>query len=177
MTSGHSSRYHSVTPASLVTGQIIVHDALLRASSVDVLRGPQALEHRRPHKEGSGAFAVYRNRAHLVETIASPRWILFLQDALVLDCHRLEKFIGDKAPLPVIQVEQTIRLTGEYTRNLPGQADRIVNAEIHAHAAEWIVDVRGVAGQQDAIAAVSRRDPLMYGVQIGVGSDAAWAAG
>ena len=84
-----------VTPASLMTGQIIVHDALLRASSVDVLRGSQALEHRRPHQEGTGALAVGRNRA-------PPRRVLFLQNALVLNCHRLEKFIGDKAPLPII---------------------------------------------------------------------------
>src|SRR5262245_62942436 len=51
-----------------------------------------------------------------------------------------------------------------------GQIDRVVDAAVHAHAAEWIVDMRGVAGEERASTLERLRHTLMHLVKRDVGN-------
>src|SRR6202042_2149591 len=46
-----------------------------------------------------------------------------------------------------------------------GQVHRIVNTAIHAHSAERVVDMRGIADQEGAAAAECFGDALMYAIE------------
>ena len=49
-----------------------------------------------------------------------------------------------------------------------GQVVRVVDAEVEPHAAQRIVDMAGVAGEQHATATVGGGNALMHRVEIGV---------
>src|SRR5581483_5070938 len=61
----------------------------------------------------------------------------------------------DRPPLSLVEVEQARVPAAKNARQLVGEAERVVDAAVHAHAARWTVEVRGIAGEQhpaDAIA-------------------------
>ncbi len=91
--------------------------------------------------------------AHGVERLPARRRIALADDLLVavgLLLHRLDRH---RAALPVVAVEQAIVGAGPDVLELVGQVEGVLDAAVHAHAAERVVDVGGIAGQQDAAVA------------------------
>ena len=88
--------------------------------------------------------------------------ILFLEPLLVGDGLLLDIFDVQR-PAPLIVAIETIggRFAAHDLAEQSGKLDRVVNAEIQAKPAERIVDVRGVAGKEDAAFAERRRHPLV----------------
>src|SRR5262249_50201060 len=88
------------------------------------------------------------------------------QVLLVLDRLFLDIFLGDEAALLLEGVELAVAL-----RALPhrgealGQVDGIMDAAVHSHAAERIVDVRGIADEKRAALAKARGDALMHAIE------------
>ena len=91
------------------------------------------------------------------------------QVLLVLDGLLLDGFERHQPPLPVVALELVLgRLAVPDLREPRGEIDRVVDAAVHAHAAERIVDVGGVADQERAAELEGLRHPLMHLVERGV---------
>src|SRR5271156_807925 len=75
-----------------------------------------------------------------------------LQIAFVLDRLPLDIFLGDEPALLLEAIELCLRLVAAPDLDQPfGEIYRIVNAAIHAHTAKRIVDMRGIADQENAV--------------------------
>ena len=101
---------------------------------------------------------------HRVERFLPRRRIALADDLLVavgLLLHRLDR---DGAPLPVVAVEQAVVGAGPDRLELVGQIEGVLDAAVHAHAAERIVDMGGVAGEQHAAVPEALRHPLVHGI-------------
>ena len=79
--------------------------------------------------------------------------------AVGLLLHRLDR---NGAPLPVVAVEQAIVGAGIDPLELVRQVEGVLDAAVHAHAAERIVDMRCIAGKQHAPVPKAFRHPLVH---------------
>ena len=108
---------------------------------------------------------VRRGPAHRIERFLPRLRVAFADDLLIamgLLLHRLDR---DRAPLPVVAIEQPIVGARPDLRELVGQVEGVLDTAVHAHAAERIVDVGGVAGEQDAAVPKALRHPLMHVIE------------
>ena len=94
--------------------------------------------------------------------LAADFWVGFFQVVFVADGLRLDIFDGDGAALAVILVQEVfVAALGQDLDQLFGQVDAVVDAAVHAHAAQGVVHVGTIAGQQDAPVAVGFGNPLV----------------
>ncbi len=85
---------------------------------------------------------------------------------LVRDGVLLHELHAHLPPLAVVEREQFAGIaTGMDADQLVRKVPRIVDPAIHAHAAERVVDVRGIAREQHAAAVVGARDALVHAVE------------
>src|SRR5262245_16079325 len=125
-------------------------------SSSDRVGAAQAFDHRYTQEIGAKLGAIGGDGAQLgVEFLALAR-VLLLDIALVLDGLALEIFLRHRAALTVIEIESIVaRAVLDDRRELVGEIEGVVEAEIHAHAAQRIVDVRGIAGEEEAAVTIA----------------------
>src|ERR1700716_528772 len=128
------------------------------------LRRPfEARDHRDPQQIVARQPGIARDGSQLV---AEPRLlgrIARFQIALVLDRVLLHIFERDQPALCVVAVELAVAgLAGPDPRQPFGEVDDVMDAAVHAHAAERIVDVGGVADQEGAAHPEKLRHPLMH---------------
>ena len=90
--------------------------------------------------------------------------IAFFHGLLVADRHGLHLLDGGGAALPRIKVEQSFRLAMPMTAELVAKIDGIMDAAVEAEAAERIVQMGGVAGEQHAAGTESGCHALMHPV-------------
>ena len=81
--------------------------------------------------------------------------VLLLDVALVFDGLALEIFLRHGAALAVIEDEQILAGATQHPLQLVREIEGVVEAEVHAHAAQGIVDVGGVSGHQKAAIAIA----------------------
>ena len=72
------------------------------------------------------------------------------------------------ASLAIIKIKQAIARTTQDARELVGETNGVMYTKVHPHAAERIIDVRGIAREQDTAIAVVHRNTLMHRVKVGV---------
>ena len=84
------------------------------------------------------------------------------------------RFDPDSVALPVVARELGVAFRCP-SSSLPGldqargQVDRVVDAAVHAHAAEGVVDMRGISDQERTSELECRRHPLMHLVKSDMG--------
>src|SRR6266516_4578468 len=126
----------------------------------------EAIDERGPVEELLVQLYVLRDAPQLVEMLAADHRVLFLERLLVLDRLRLHVIDLRLAALARVEVEH-IGLgaaepdIGDLGREIHG----VVDAAVHAHAADRIVDVGAVAGEQDAALVEGRGHALMHGIE------------
>ena len=77
--------------------------------------------------------------------------IVFLQQPLVADGLRLGVLDGDMPALPRVAVEHVlVGFAAQDADQLVGQIERVVDAAVHAHAADRAVHMGGIAGENRA---------------------------
>src|SRR5688572_27770333 len=105
---------------------------------------------------------VVRDRNELLHAATLHRRVALLEQALVADRHGLHLLDRGGAALAYVKLEQRLLgLAVPHPRELVGEVDRVVDAAIQAEAAERIVEVRRVAGEEHAAAPPVRGDALM----------------
>src|SRR5205085_5121462 len=67
--------------------------------------------------------------------------------------------------LPFVEIEQARVLAAQHARELVGQAEGVMDAAIHAHAARRAVEVCGIAGKQYATDAIAVDYPLVDAIR------------
>src|SRR3954468_17680574 len=67
--------------------------------------------------------------------------------------------------LPLVEVEQARALAAQHAPELVGQAEGVVDAAIHAHAARRAVEARGIAGKQYPPDAIAVDHPLVDAIR------------
>src|SRR5262245_10684611 len=140
------------------TGSAPVRGSLAFTASISFIAGRschgggmfQALEQRgAPHVLPRG-LRILRRAPELVELLRPHRAVALLEQTLVGDGLRLDVLGRGVPALPVVEIERLLAgLAAHHAGKLVRQADRIVDPAVHAHAADRIVDVRRVAGEQD----------------------------
>ena len=131
-------------------------------SSLHRIRCIQAVDQRGAVKRISCAAPFFRHAPQLVEVLAADHRIFFLQRLLVLDRLRLDEIDLRLAALARVAVEHArIGAAIPDAGKLIGKIDRVVDAAVHAHAADRIVDVRAVTGKQHAALVEGRGDTLV----------------
>jgi hypothetical protein len=93
-----------------------------------------------------------------------------------LNRHGLQKRIGHVPALAIIKVQQVVGGAVQHPGERRGEGNGVVYAKIHSHATERIVDMRRIAGEQGAAAAIGVCDSLVHGIEVGV-DDRIGAAG
>src|SRR5262249_19957796 len=150
-TRGRSPRYTSKS-------YLIMASIPLRASP-QLLRSAQACDHGHPQQVLVGAGLVGCDLRQAAAEIGP----VGLEVALVLDRLFLDVFECHQAALPVVTLKLGLGLAVMPDLDeARGQVDRVVNAAVHAHAAERIVDMRGVAGEERPSALERLRHPLVH---------------
>src|SRR5580692_10075517 len=97
--------------------------------------------------------------------------VLLLQRLLVLNGLRLHVIDLGLAALARIAVEHACLGTAEpNVGQFLGEIDRVVDAAVHAHAADRVVDVGAVAGEQHAAFVEGRGDALVHGIERVIGN-------
>src|SRR6516162_2676334 len=97
--------------------------------------------------------------------------VLLLQRLLVLNRLRLDVIDLGLAALPRVAVEHArLGAIEPHVGELVGEIDRVVDAAVHAHAADRVVDVGAVAGEQRAALVEGRGDALVDGVERVIGN-------
>src|SRR5262245_12827445 len=105
-----------------------------------------AFNHRHAQKIAPQLVAIGGDAAQLVMEFLALARVLLLDIALVLDGLALEVFLRDGPALAVVEIEQVLARAVLNDRcELCRQIERVVEAEVHAHPAKRIVDVRGIA--------------------------------
>jgi len=90
----------------------------------------------------------------------------FLERLLVLDRLRLHVVDLRLAALAGVAVEHPMFGAPEPDiGELVGKVHRVMDAAVHAHAADGIVDMGAVAGEQHAALVEGGGDPLMHGIE------------
>jgi hypothetical protein len=88
------------------------------------------------------------------------------QVLLVLNGVFLDGFQRHAPPLPVVEIELGLgRLAAPHRGELGREINCIVNAAVHTHAAERVVDVGGVANKERAAQSERLGHPLMHLVE------------
>src|SRR6516165_6658391 len=133
----------------------------LRASP-QFLRPAQAGDHGHPQQVLADAGPVGRDLRQAAAEVAP----VGLEIALVLDRLFLDVFERHQAALPVVALELALGLAVMPDLDeARGQVDRVMNATVHAHAAQRVVDMRGVAGEERASALERLRHSLVHFVK------------
>src|SRR6202042_3624590 len=92
------------------------------------------------------------------------------QRLLILDGLRLDIIDLGLAALARVAVEHAVLGAAEpHVGEFFGQVDRIWGAAVHAHAADRVVDVGAVAGEQHAAFVEGRGDALVHGIERVIG--------
>src|SRR5688572_10127494 len=125
------------------TGAIPRRCELLRpmsgVGSAQFLRAAQACDHGNTQQVLVGAVLVGCDLGEGAPELEAVRFEI----ALVLDRLLLDVFQRDQPPLAVIALELGLRLfAAPDLHHARGQIDGVVDAAVHAHAAERIVDMR-----------------------------------
>ena len=62
--------------------------------------------------------------------------------------------------LPLVGVEQRFgRRAAQHTRQLPAEVHCVLDADVHALASHWRMDVSGITGEENAAVPVVRGEP------------------
>src|SRR5262249_8548727 len=127
----------------------------------------KAFDHRDAQKIAAKLVAVARNGAQLgMERLALAR-VLLLHVLLVLDGLPLQILLRHGAPLAVVEIEQAnVGTVLDDRSELVRKIEGVVQAEIHSHATERIVDVCGIARDQEPAITVARGNALMHIIEI-----------
>src|SRR5262245_31134657 len=124
-----------------------------------LLRAAQAGDHGDPYEVVIGAGLVGRDLREAAAKFGPVR----LEVAFVLDGSLLDVFKRHCPALAIITLETGVGLASvpdvDHAR---GQIDRVMDAAVHAHAAERVVDMRRVAGEKNAPLLKRLRDPLVH---------------
>src|SRR6516162_230231 len=134
-------------------------------ASAQFLRAAEAGDHRHSQQVVVGTGLVGRDLRKVAAELSPIR----LEIAFVLDRLSLDVFARHRPSLAIIAREIVLRLS-----SVPGldqarrQVDRVVDAAVHAHPAERIVDMRGVAGEKSASALKRFRHPLVHFIEGGM---------
>src|SRR6185312_11402206 len=127
---------------------------------------PQALYHRDPQHIVACQPRVGRGAGHLRLPAGVLAGVPGLEVALVRNRNLVHVLQGDRPALALVAVQLNfIQTLADYRGELFGQIKGVVDAAVHAHAAERIVEVRGVAGEKAAPLAVALRHPLMHRIE------------
>lgn len=112
---------------------------------------------------------VGRSRPQGRVAASARRWVFFLEPLLVGDGLLLDVFDVQR-PAPFIVAVETVgrRFAAHDLAEQTGKLNGVVNTEIQAEPAQRIVDVRGVAGKEDAALAETRRHPLVDSINVAV---------
>ena len=128
---------------------------------------PLAREHRRAQQELPGARRVRGGLPQFGEIAPARFRVARLQALLVGDRLLLHEFDRDGAALAAVEIEQFVRRPLENNlRKLFRQIGRVLDAAVEAHAADRIVDVGGIAGQQHPPFTKGLRHALVRHVEI-----------
>ena len=112
---------------------------------------------------------IFRGAPELIEIARAHRRIALLHQPLVGDGLSLHIAYRGVPALAVITVEHVFAGGAvKHRRELIDQIESIVHAAVHAHAADRIVDMRAVAGEQNAALAKGRSDALGDAIDIHV---------
>ena len=140
--------------------------AIMPTLSTQLRRPLQAGDHRDAHQVVARQRRVGGDPAHLVAEARLLGRVGRLEIALVLDRVLLHVFERHQPALPVVAVELGVaRLAAPHAGEPLGEIDRVVDAAVHPHAAERIVDVGGVAGEKRAADPERLRHPLVHAVE------------
>ena len=116
----------------------------------------QALDHGHAQQIGAKPDPIGCNGAQLVVKLIALARVLLLDISLVLDGLALEILLRHRAALAVVKVEQVVAgAILDDRRKLVRKIEGVMEAEIHAHSAEGIVDVRGIAGNEEAAVTIA----------------------
>src|SRR5205823_10422096 len=92
--------------------------------------------------------------------------VAHLEMALIGDGNRIHVLERYRPALALVALELSQRsLAAADRRELLRQIERIVDAAVHSHTAERIVEMRRVAGEKYASAPIGFGDALMHGVE------------
>ena len=104
---------------------------------------------------------VLRRAPQLVQMLPAHIRVLLLQRLLVLNGLRLDVVDLGLAALARVAVEHAGRSAAEpHVGQFLGEIDGVVDTAVHAHAADRIVDVGAVAGEQHAAFVEGRGDTI-----------------
>ena len=125
-------------------------------------------DHRRAQQELPRPLGIGRHGAQIVEIALARFRLARLQALLVGDRLLLHELDRHGAALEAVEIEQALGRARHYLEQLVAQIGRVLDAAVEAHAADRIVDMGGVAGEQHAALAEARRHPLVGDVEIAV---------
>src|SRR5438477_7525616 len=108
-----------------------------------------------------GALAVGGDRGPFLEIATADLGIALLQQPLVALGDGIDRIDRGRLSLELIACELVLAtLTVPDASEPLGQAEGVVKAAVETHAAERVVDMRGVARQENAVFAICRGDAL-----------------
>jgi len=112
---------------------------------------------------------IVRGGAKVLAILVSGSWIGLFEQLLVGDRRLLHELDDERPASPLVAIERRfIGLFGRDQMQRVGELHRVVDATVETEAADWIVDVRGIAREKHAALAERRRDALVHFVQISV---------
>src|SRR5439155_2289908 len=112
---------------------------------------PQAVEQCSAPHIAPGSFGIVCGSAEFIEIGLADRRIALFHKSLVGDGLRLDVGHRGVAALTVVEIEQILLGLPFYDScELVRQIDAVVDAAIHAHATDRVVDMSGIPGEQHA---------------------------
>src|SRR5688572_16307856 len=107
---------------------------------------PHAFDHLDAQQVCAKFLAIGGDTAQLVVNPLALARVLLLDIALVFDGLTLKILLRDSSPLAVVKIEQGLACAiADDGGELVGEVEGVVETEVHAHPAQRIVDVGGVA--------------------------------
>ena len=131
--------------------------------SGDGLGATEAFNHGDAQQIGVKFFGAGDDAAQFVVEVLALDRVFLLDVAFVLNGLALQILLRNRPPLTIVEIEQVVAGVlendfGKFVDDVEG----VVQAEIHAHAAKRIVDMRRVARNHEAAIAITRGDTLMH---------------
>src|SRR5690606_16445586 len=122
-------------------------------------------EHRLPKQEFATRNRVRMNLAHALHAQLVTRCASVLQQFLVLDGLCLDKVVRHSSSLSIELLERRLIVTAlQRSRDSLAQIPSVVDAAVHPETAKRVVEMSGVAHQEDAPVREASGDSLMYSI-------------
>src|SRR6516164_3084353 len=103
--------------------------------------------------------------------LATNRWVFFFERFFVLDRLCLNVIDLRHATLPRVAIQQTGLGTAEPDLGkFFGKIDGVMDAAVHPHTTDWVVDMSAIADKQRTTLVKGVRYTLMYRVECIIGN-------